>query len=727
MNAGSIEFDPIPGWPQWVVLAVVSLVFFAWLGWHNSARLGGRRAAVLTGSRLLGVTLLLLLLLRPSRREELPLEKKNHVILAGIDVSHSMDQPDAGYAKRLDAAVRLIDDAGLDSRDFRLRLFGFDEDAKLVAPDKLVGLKAEGTDTRVHTSVVTMLQSLQKDESPAALFLLTDGHDFEMTSPAKTALAARARSMPIYTVPMGAAGKVRDVSMRIANYQPYCYINQKARVSAIARFTGCENEFVAVQLLRDGKVIETKQIATREEAEAPVDFIVTEPAAGQFEYEVRAQPVYGETVTANNSAITYLNVLDDKIRVLMVEGAPYWDSTFLQRTLMRNDKIDLDAVIQYSPKQARRIRKSPGLETLALPATREDFKAYDVVILGSKVGQLLDAGQQAALMSFVLDDTGIVICARGPTGLAPEAAAVLEPVVWESITTVEGDLNVSREGRSSPPFQLLSSFRSDDRALPPLTAAWQVKEVRTLAATLAVTRGSVGQGGPDFPAFIHRPAGRGQVLGVGAGDLWHWAFQSDATAREALFDRLWDQIIVWMVASSDRSPGAQNRLRTSAANLPLGEEVRLRLQFKGTTPPVAPVVSILAPDGTTAQVTMTPTNDPMAFEAGHVSSQTGRYRAEITLPDGKKEAARFMVYQENREATEVSADRTYLKKLAESSGGQMLEPGDFPGFLKTLKASLQPADKRFRMVSLWDQPWVLYVLISFFALDWYLRRRWGLT
>jgi len=45
---------------------------------------------------------------------------------------------------------------------------------------------------------------------------------------------------------------------------------------------------------------------------------------GQYEYEVRAQPLENEVDAANNSAITYLNVIDQQIRVLVLEGDPYW-------------------------------------------------------------------------------------------------------------------------------------------------------------------------------------------------------------------------------------------------------------------------------------------------------------------------------------------------------------------------------------------------------------------
>lgn len=722
-----IQFDPIPGWPQWCVLAAVCVLFFGVLGLRNALRLGYAKALLLTLMRLLGVALLLLVLLRPARRVELPEEKKDIVVLAGIDTSLSMNQTDAARSvKRIDAAAQLISEAGLDDERLRLRLSTFDDEVRGISVADLPTLRAEGTDTRVHNAVTTMLHSLRREETAAALLLITDGHDFEMTTAAKTALAARARSVPIITVPIGAAGQVRDVSLRMTNNQPFCYLRQKSRISTVARFTGCENEFLTVQLLRDGKVVDSKQVATRQEAEVPIEFTVAEEQAGQVEFEVRALPLYRENETANNSAITYLNVLDDKVRVLLLEGDPYWDSTFIQRSLMRNDKIDLDAVIQFAPGRLRRIRKTPGQDSLVLPATAQEFAAYDIILLGAKCGQILLKEQQAALVDAVRVSGASVICLRGKSGLDPTAAAILEPVTWEDTPTVTADLQIQREGRSAAPMQLLESFRTGTRVLPPLTSTLRVKEKQPLTATLAATRDAVLGTGADV--IIHRPVGRGQVLALGAGDWWHWAFQSADAARDSLFDRFWDQVLVWMIAGSEHFSGSQHRLRASTANLPLGQEIFLRMQLKkGSAAPATPQLRITTGDDAPVPVTMSRTDDPLAFEARYVPAKKGRYRVETRLADGSTQTARFMVFEENRESTEVATDRTYLKKLAESSGGRMIEATDLADYITTLRESLRSGDPRHRLISLWDHAWMLYLIIALLALDWYLRRRWGLT
>ena len=194
--------------------------------------------------------------------------------------------------------------------------------------------------------------------------------------------------------------------MRIDNYQPYAYVNQTTRIAARLRLIGCEYETFTVQLLRNGKLVSTQKVSVGEEPEVPVAFTVKEPKTGQFQYEVKVLPSGKETDTNNNNAFTYLNVIDEKIRVLILEGSPYWDTTFLQRSLYRNDKIELDAILGFAQNRARRIRGDEVRGTLHDPVEPEDFNQYDAVILGRSLNRLLDPDLLGRNLSHYVDKFG---------------------------------------------------------------------------------------------------------------------------------------------------------------------------------------------------------------------------------------------------------------------------------------------------------------------------------
>ncbi|MDO8944531.1 MAG: hypothetical protein Q7U75_15215, partial [Desulfobacterales bacterium] len=189
------------------------------------------------------------------------------------------------------------------------------------------------------------------------------------------------------------------------------------------------------------------------------------------------------------------------------------------------------------------------------------------------------------------------------------------------------------------------------------------------------------------------------------------------------------QIILWLLASGDFVTARQFSFRTSSANVPLGEKVYFRMLMRNYDASVKSVpLRIHLGDREITRVNLSPTaTDPTRLTAEYQAERTGRYKALATFPDGTTQESRFIVFSENLEETEVITDVAYLKRLCESSGGRLLLPeelGKLVGELKDEKVDLTP---KTRLTSIWDRASVFYLAGLLFGLDWYLRRRWGLS
>ena len=722
-----IVFDPIIPLPWIMAIGAVFVAATTYVYVSVGSRVGWKRNALLAASRLLAVALILLALLQPSRKEETPADKKSNVLLVGLDTSRSMRQADAAEkTTRLQFAKDLLHDSGLDGADeaSAVRLFQFSEDAASLPSNAFDAMKADGTTTNFHRSLQTMLGSLRPDEAARGMVLLTDGHDLELTSPTKTAFAARSRRVPVYAVPVGAQGLVRDASVSITNYQPYCFVKQRAHITANVRVIGCEHETITVQLLRQDQVVKTTSLDVGERSDLPVDFEVSEAEPGQYPYEIRVVPLPKENDLKNNSALTFVNVVDQQISVLLLEGAPYWDTSFLERSLFGNDKVALDAVLQYKPGQARLIRKTPDAGTLKVPATEHEFEHYDVVILGRAVDRILDGAQRDALRSFVRDHGGVVIFGRGQA--YSDSPDDLDPVTWDNKGDGDVSLQAGRDSGSFPMFRTLADGPGGMDSLPALLGARGISDRKTLAAILAEAR-DPGTGN-TVPAIIHRRYGRGQVMSVAVEGLWRWSFNPKTAVTNNLFDRFWDQFLVWLVAGADTNPGHAYSFRANTANLLLGEAVHLRLVAHDLNKSIRETpVTIFCDEKPVARASLVSTPDnPTGLHADFQPEKTGRYRASAVMPDGKPQEVKWMVYEDNPEEKEVAADVPYLKTLCESSGGCVLAPDELKSMVETLQRP--PADLRpkTRLISLWDRASVFYLVCFALGLDWYLRRKWGL-
>jgi hypothetical protein len=732
MNA-PLVFDPI--FPLGailalgIVLAALTIAIYQRVG----TRLTSAQSTCLVMLRLAGVGLVVVLLLQPSRVEPVPPPQVNRVTLLAVDNSRSMAQRDVAAGTRLDAARQLLRDADLvtsagvpTKSDWRM--FRFAETATpLSAAHELDGT---GATTRIHSSITAMLGSLHADEGARALILLSDGHDFELTNPAKTGFAARARQVPIFAVPFGKQGKVRDASVRITSYQPYTYVKQKARIGASLRLVGCELEKLSVVLKREGKIVQTQVVQSGEESEIAIHFDVTEPAVGQYEYEVRVVPLNGEVDEENNSALTYLNVIDQQIRVLFLEGEPYWDTTFLQRSLMRNEKMNVDSITLYAEGKARSVRKTPGERELKPPAKAEEWKAYDVIVLGRSVDKVIGAEGVTQLEDYVKNGGGTVVFSRGRAFTDKGPRTDLEPVTWGDATTEHVRLQATREGQALAPFRALAAESADPEKVPDLIAARAIIDKKPLAASLAgVQSADPASGAAANPGMVHRRVGAGQVLSIGVDGLWRWGFNAKIEGANTLFDRFWDQMILWLMAGRDFLPTQKFSLRANSANVPLGEKIYFRGLMREPAPGVREIpLTIRHGSEEAGRTTLAPDpNAPDKLTAEFVPGKPGKYEATAKFPDGSEQTARFIVFDENLEPTEVATDVTYLRKLCESSGGRLLQPEELGNFVRQLSDEHAEASPQTRLVSAWDRVWFFWLIGLCFAADWFLRRRWGLS
>ncbi len=695
----------------------------AYYQFRSARRLGSARNAFLLVTRLAALAIIVLLLLHPYREEKVSVPAIEKSVIFAVDTSASMAEAHLTGAARLDAARADLEKAGvLADNGNAYRYFTFSETAAPARADSLALAKANGKTTRIDSSVAAMLR-MSGPPPPAALFLLSDGHDFDLVPPGETARRTRARDLPIFTIPYGTSDSARDVSVRIANYHPHTFLRQSTRLEAFVRTVGCPHEILNIDLLCDGKKVRSLSLETGLESFHTIHFDVTHEEAGQYEYSFRAAPVANERELSNNSAATYLNVISERIRILEIEGTPFWDSTFLRRSFARNDKFDIDSLVAFTGSRVRPIRSNPERPTdeLKPPKTVDDLKPYNLIILGRDVERVVGLDGIRAMDTWVKDQGGAVIFARGQAW-SPSAkiAAELEPIDWSNSSPRGVRLEVTPQANAVPAFRLLREVAAVDE-FPEVIAFPATSAPKTLAATFSVTANQA-------PAVVYRRYGSGQTLSLGVGNLWRWVFNPKAEYDNNAYDRFWDQLALWMMANGGVAPLEGYSLRADAANLPLGETIRLRFGVHGVdTPATLPSIVVSKDDVPVTSLVLTPGNDASISTAEVTPRDTGRYKAQATTPDGKTVATHFIVFREDMEATETAMDRTYLEQLAKASGGRMLDPSEIAGVVENLLRETTEQAPLVRRIPLWESPWIYVLLCFILGSEWYARRRWGLT
>ncbi len=104
---------------------------------------------------------------------------------------------------------------------------------------------------------------------------------------------------------------------------------------------------------------------------------------GRHTYTVRIPPVPDEKITENNQRSAVVQVVDNRIHVLYIEGtlrAEY--GAIVQRFLSKDPDLEFCALVQSQPGVFIQRTNMAGLNLKGLPTDAATLEKFDVILLG---------------------------------------------------------------------------------------------------------------------------------------------------------------------------------------------------------------------------------------------------------------------------------------------------------------------------------------------------------
>jgi hypothetical protein len=387
------------------------------------------------------------------------------------------------------------------------------------------------------TDLAAALLSGLEEERPQgqAVLLLSDGiHNAgDAARVLDAARVARALACPVYTWTTGSDAEVKDVAVELPAPQELAFVGQKIVVPVTLRQRGLAGREVTLTLSREGKELERRSVPLPAEGTAEIRVEVSQDQPGLYRYDVRAEPLPEEVTRANNTSVLLLRVIDKPVRVLLLEGKPYWDAKFLVRTLLADASVDLDSVVRLGDDRLmwRTVARETGggpsakvrdswkvLSDLAgLSGDAEALRSYQILVLGRDADAFLTESMLTALQTWVARDGGCLVCYRGPpTSPVSQRLGKMLPIQWAAGREERFRMRVTERGQSLHLFPgAVSSGGEALGQLPTLAAAARPGVPKPLAVILASRSPSTGD---EEPAVSYQPYGGGRVVVVeGAG------------------------------------------------------------------------------------------------------------------------------------------------------------------------------------------------------------------
>lgn len=764
-------------WPVWVIPLGVALAaeLILWSYRYERQALEARRGHWLLGLRLTSLAVLAWILLEPvySRFEERDI-RREVVIL--IDSSASMNLTDDGQsATRSELALAVLERSGLkDELEGKVAIREVRAARRaLLSEDDAV----EGWDqaTDIAGALDEVMEQVPPDQL-AGVVLLSDGRHNRPGSVEDAARRYGILDAPIAVIPSGSETPPKDAAIVSVRAPDSVYLGDRVRMAAKLKFDGYRGQRAKVTLFSGDEEIESREVAIpQDHHREEVRFRHVPDEGGIGDYRIVLSDLADERFDNNNEWSFKTVVTDARTNVLIIEGAPRWEFRYLRNLFYgRDQSIHLQSVLLEPDRiVGQEIKKVPASasrpfgdsEATALPESEEEWRKFDVIIIGDLEAGALSNEEWEILQRCVVDRAALLVIIAGPRAMphafSGAAATALIPVDYEvSRRTYFGGkekfkIALTNAGRSHPiAAQVEGQVRNEQvwaefpelRWRHPITGVKEGAEVLLYAeksdqkkAVISSARGLENALAEisnrraheaENALLVTRQTGNGKVamlltdrtwrLREGVGDVYH--------------HRFWGQLVRWGAGPNLRSGVQTARVGTDQLTYTGDDPVSIlaRLREENLAPIQDETLQAeIMRDG--SKVATVPLNYREGSNGIHQAQagpfrEPGEYQIRLkgdALTEEITTNFRVVGSLSAIELAETTLNKPLLENIAKLSGGRMVTADDQN--LADLFLRGNDTKEELRETTLWDQ-WLLMLLLAvFLTSEWVLRRRSGLS
>ena len=578
----------------------------------------------------------------------------------------------------------------------------------------------------------------------AGIVMMTDGQTNRGDGLPDVAKLAASANMPVFPVGLGVR-ETKDLQMAAFLCEDVVFINDEVQVVGLLRQRGYTDETVAVELLRENEVIASTHVrlADTEHGDQQFQLKFKPTVKGEANYRLRVENRPDELIADNNWKDKRIKVIDEAIKLLVVEESPRWDFRCLHASMLRDKRVKLSVWVREADGVELSAAGMP--EYLAkFPDKREDLFKYDVIILGDVPASAFSKEQLKLLEEFVSANGGGLCFAAGPrynpasyknTNLEP-----LVPVVFAVQPEPSAEmelfnplvqpfhLEITREGLASAVCSLAETDGANAsvwRRLPPFYWYFPATRLRPGATALAWHAEQRSREG-RVPMIAHQYYGKGATFYVGLDSTWRW---QDRVGPKKYFDRFWGQVVNFLSMAHLLGGSKRVQITLDSKTYSVGEQVHVsaRVLDKTYQPLGADVSEVTARIGPNDQETV---DVPLQRVPTQPGMFTGQYQAPATLGDyavaikGEESEgkAAFRVQMPQLEFDKPALAEDELRQLADATRGKYFDLADLDGLPDAINAA-RPLRTVPGQTPLWDTWTMLVAAVVLLGAEWLIRKR----
>ncbi|MCU0428990.1 MAG: VWA domain-containing protein [Cytophagaceae bacterium] len=664
---------------------------YAWLLYSAKSPWSKRWNYGLAALRFTLVSLLLFLLLGPLLKH-IRTTQENPIVVLAIDDSKSIDfgNSKAQQQQWLQDLRKLREALSARSIDWQQRsLSGKNNQLDSLNPE------------HPFTSLSDLLKITQNDfenQNVAGILVLSDGIINQGSDP-----SWQTYRYPIHGIGVGDTVAKKDILIKSLLYNKLTYKNSTFPIVAEIQQQGFGNQTVQVQLWNGDKLLATNLLALQgKESLQRSEFRATATETGLLHYRVEVKPLPGEYTTRNNVSHAYLEVLENKEKILILAAAPHPDIKAIRAALEKKENYEVSLHI-------------PGIHTW-----KEE--SFDLVIFH----QFPDAYGQAKnlLDKFIQQETSIFFILGGQSNLS--AFNNLNKVIQLQTRGAQKDLVTAAFNDNFLRYSMDGNQKALFKDLPPLQIPYGEYSLKEGTDVILYQR--IGTVTSNRPLLAINTLYRQAVL-AGEG-LWQWRYHEYVlNEQQEAVDQLLAQTAQLLSGKNDKR---KFRIQTTQQEYGLGESVVFEAElYNDLYQPIygnriGLEIRNEKNEKTSYEFAVGESNN--RFDVNGLGEGIYRYTASTQL-NGKTESAngQFIVKASQLEAIQTTADHFLLRNLAEKNGGTFVRSDRIAALEQAILAS-DPKPilhSQEELTEAMELPWLFWILLSLAVTEWAVRKYKG--
>jgi hypothetical protein len=509
-----------------------------------------------------------------------------------------------------------------------------------------------------------------------------------------------------YTIAMGDTALRRDLILENVLHNKIAFLGNNFPIAALVKGQFYSGKQVTVTLQKEDKIIASQTIKLANDMDnAEVVFQVEAKTSGKHKYRIQITPLEGEFTVLNNTRDVFIEVIDNKQKILVLAAAPHPDLNALKSAIEKNINYDVNVVTSGSFKED--VKGYSLVIAHQVPSVVHDDLKYIQQVIDAKIPILFMLGEQSSLSAFNS-------LKRGLTLVNPKGT-----------TDVKGALNKGFTGFTYE--QGLQSMMND---FPPLQVPF-ASDYKVLGSGQTVIFQKIGSTVTNYPMLTFSEVNN-EKTGVWLGEgLWRWRMQcSIKNNNSEYFDQLISKVIQFVVQKEDKSKFRVNVLSAVFED----EQIVFQAELYNdifelvNEPDVQLVISDEKGEELPTKI-FTKVGNSYRLDAGKFVAGIYTYRAFTTFNKNKYEVkGEFVVKPLDIEYVDVVANHRLLYDLAHQTGGEMVFPQDLKDLEGLLSKDPNIATVSYSHKTVADAlrwKWIFYILLLMVSIEWLLRKRNG--